>query len=72
MSSIGLFLFQELTAGLHSHFSQECDRPLEILGIDLDENLIEVANNKLKNLVSTYYLLLSQILFQNVESWRHF
>ncbi len=58
MNNIVLFLFQELTAGLHSHFSQDCDnRPLEILGIDLDENLVEVANNKLKYLVSTYYLV---------------
>ena len=57
MNNYILYLFQELTAGLHSHFSQDCDRPLEILGIDLDENLIEAANNKLKNLVSTYYLV---------------
>ena len=39
-------LFQELTSSLYSHFIQDCDRALQILGVDLDENLIANAEKK--------------------------
>jgi hypothetical protein len=40
-----------LTASLLDHFGDDNDRPLDILGVDLDDNLIDIAQKKFRDRV---------------------
>jgi hypothetical protein len=37
---------QDLSRSLYSHFCEETGRPLQILGVDIDQNLVQIAEKK--------------------------
>jgi len=51
-------IFQDLTLSLRDHFVSETGRRLEILGVDLDEDLIGCAKQKVQKQASCFLLSL--------------
>lgn len=48
-------LFQDLTFSLRDHFVFESGRRLEILGVDLDRDLVDCAKQKLHKQARIFY-----------------